>query len=99
MNMQAMMAQAQKLQKEMEKAKQDLAEKEFTVSKGGAVTMTFTGNKEIQEVIIDKDILEPDNKDMLEEMILMCIDEALTKITEEEEKINDKLAPNMGGLF
>ena len=55
MNMQQMMAQAQKMQRELKKAMAALAEKEFVVSKGGAVTVTVLGNKEVKSIEIDKD--------------------------------------------
>ena len=55
MNMQQMMAQAQKMQRELRKAQAELAKKEFIVSKGGAVTVKVLGNKEIAEVSIDKE--------------------------------------------
>ena len=57
MNMQQMMAQAQKMQRELRKAMAALAEKEFVVSKGGAVTVTMMGNKEVKSIVIDKDRL------------------------------------------
>ena len=53
MNMQQMMAQAQKMQRELKKAMAALAEKEFVVSKGGAVTVTVLGNKEVKAIDID----------------------------------------------
>ena len=66
MNMQQMMAQAQKMQRELRKAQAELAAKEFVVTKGGAITVTVLGNKEIKSINIDKDAFNPDDKEMIE---------------------------------
>ena len=58
MNMQQMMAQAQRMQRELRKAQAELAQKEFKVAKGGAVTVTVLGNKEIKAIEIDNDALQ-----------------------------------------
>ena len=76
MNMQQMMAQAQKMQRELRKAQAELAVKEFIVSKGGAVTVVVLGSKEIKKIEIDKDAFSEDNREMIEELIPMAINEA-----------------------
>ena len=98
MNMQQMMAQAQKMQRELKKAQAELAQKEFVVSKGGAVTVTVMGSKEVKSVQIDKDSLDPENKEMLEDLIAIAINEALEKIAEEEEAINERITGQPGGF-
>ena len=98
MNMQQMMAQAQKMQRELRKAQAELALKEFTVSKGGAVTVVVLGSKEIKKVEIDKDACDPENKEMIEDLIVMAINEALAQIAEEEEAINERITGQPGGL-
>ena len=98
MNMQQMMAQAQKMQRELRKAMAELAEKEFVVSKGGAVTVTVYGNKVIKSVNIDVDAFDADNKDMVEEMIALAINEALEKIDEESGAINERITGQPGGF-
>ncbi len=98
MNMQQMMIQAQKMQRELKKAQAELAEKEFKVTKGGAVTVIVLGSKEIKAVEIDKDAFEPDNKEMIEEMIAMAINEANEKIDEEAEAINERITGQRGGF-
>ena len=98
MNMQQMMAQAQKMQRELKKAQAELAQKEFIVTKGGAVTVTVLGNKEIKAIDIDKDAFEPDNKEMIEEMIALAINEAFEKIDEESEAINERITGQPGGF-
>ena len=96
--MQQMMAQAQKMQRELRKAQAELAEKEFVVSKGGAVTVTVLGSKEIKSVNIDADAFDDDNKEMVEEMIAMAINEAMEKIEEESEAINERITGQRGGF-
>ncbi len=98
MNMQQMMAQAQKMQRELKKAQAELAQKEFIVSKGGAVTVVVYGNKQVKAVEIDKDAFTDDNKEMIEELIPMAINEALAQIAEEEEAINERITGQPGGF-
>ena len=98
MNMQQMMAQAQKMQRELKKAQAELAQKEFVVSKGGAVTVTVYGNKQVKSVNIDADAFDADNKDMIEEMIALAINESLEKIDEEAEAINERITGQPGGF-
>ena len=98
MNMQQMMAQAQKMQRELKKAQAELAQKEFVVSKGGAVTVTVLGNKEIKSIIIDKDAFDAENKEMIEELIPLAINEAMAQIDEEAEAINERITGQPGGF-
>ena len=98
MNMQQMMAQAQKMQRELRKAQAELAEKEFVVTKGGAVTVTVLGNKQIKSINIDADAFDADNKEMIEDMIALAINEALEKIEEESEAINERITGQPGGF-
>ena len=98
MNMQQMMAQAQKMQRELKKAQAELAQKEFVISKGGAVTVTVLGNKEVKSIIIDNDAFDPDNKEMIEDMIALAINEAIQKIDEESEAINERITGQPGGF-
>ena len=98
MNMQQMMAQAQKMQRELRKAQAELAEKEFKVSKGGAVTVVVLGSKEVKSVEIDNDAFDAENKDMIQDMIAMAINEAMAKIDEESEAINERITGQRGGF-
>ncbi len=101
MNLSQIMAQAQKMQRELRKAKDALASKEFTLSKNGMVNVTMLGNKTIKSIDIDKDALDVENKEKLEESIALCINELLEEILSEEEAINEKItgSSNGGGLF
>lgn len=98
MNMQQMMAQAQKMQRELRKAQAELAQKEFKVAKGGAVTVTVLGSKEIKAIEIDDDAFDPENKDMIQDMIALAINEAMAKIDEESEAINERITGQPGGF-
>ena len=98
MNMQQMMAQAQKMQRELKKAMAALAEKEFVVSKGGAVTVTVLGSKEVKAIEIDKDAFDEDNREMVQDMIALAINEAIAQIDEEAEEINERITGQPGGF-
>ena len=98
MNMQQMMAQAQRMQRELKKAMAALAEKEFVVSKGGAVTVTVLGNKEVKSIEIDKDAFDEDNREMIQDMIALAINEAIAQIEEEAEEINERITGQPGGF-
>ena len=98
MNMQQMMAQAQKMQRELKKAMAELAQKEFVVTKGGAVTVTVLGSKEIKAVEIDKDAFDEDNREMIQDMIALAINEAISKIEAEAEAINERITGQPGGF-
>ena len=99
MNMQQMLMQAQKMQRELQKALDELKKKEFTVSKGGAVTVVVLGDKTIKSIDIDKDAMDPDNKEMVEEMIAMAVNEAHQKIDVESAEINEAITGRSGELF
>ncbi len=99
MNMQQMLMQAQKMQRDMQKKQAELEAKEFTVSKGGAVTVVVKGDKSIKSIEIDKDALDPDNKEMVEELIALAINEATDQIKAKEAEISASVSGGMGGLF
>jgi len=96
MNMQQLMMQAQKMQRELKKAKDALHEREFTVNKAGAVSVTVKGDKTIVKIDIDKDALE--DKEMVEDMLAMALNEAFDTIDDEEAAIEDKITGGRGGI-
>ena len=98
MNMQQMMMQAQKMQRELQKAQAELAAKEFTTSKAGLVTVTVLGSKEIKSVVIDEDGFDPENKEMIEELVVSAINELFEKIDEENEAIQERITGRSGGF-
>ena len=98
MNIQAMMKQAQALQRDMLKAKKEIDEKEF-VGESSLVKITLLGTKEVKSVKIDSSSdLEKDYIEMLEDMIMVAFNDATKKIDEETEKKMGKFA-NIPGLF
>ena len=99
MNMQQMIIQAQKMQREMQKKQAELEAQDFTVSKGGAVTVVVKGDKSIVSISIDKDAMDPDNKEMVEELIALAINEAIEQIKAKEAEISSSVSGGMGGLF
>jgi hypothetical protein len=99
MNMQNLLAQAQKMQRELKKAHEDLAQEEFLVTKGGAVTVIFYGDRRIKTINIDQDALEADNKDMIEEMLRLSINEALNNIKVAEDEINVRITGRAEGMM
>ena len=96
MNMQQLVMQAQKMQRELKKAKDALHEKEFSLNKAGAVNLVVKGDKSIVKIDIDKDALE--DKEMVEEMIVLGLNELFDKIDDEEAAIEDKLTGGKGGF-
>ena len=101
MNMNALMKQAQKMQKQMEEAQAALAEQVVeTTSGGGAVKVTATGKKEIKEIKINPDVVDPDDVEMLEDLILSAVNEALRQVDEIANGAMSKIAVgNLGGMF
>lgn len=96
--MQQMLANAQRMQRELNKAYAALEEKEFTASKSGIVEVVVLGNKQIKSINIDKDALDPENKEMVEEAIVLALNEVNAKIDEEKDAIEEKITGKGGGL-
>ena len=98
MNMQQMMIQAQKMQRELQKAQAELGQKEFSVTKAGLVTVKVLGSKEVVSINIDEDGFDKDNKEMVEEMIASALNELFEQIDVESEAINEKITGRSGGF-
>ena len=98
-NMNNLMKQAQKMQKQMEESQKELEEKEFTASAGGgAVEVTVTGKKEITKVSLKEEVVDPDDIEMLEDLIMAAVNEALRKVEEATQSNLGKLTGGLGGL-
>ena len=92
MNINALMQQAQKMQKDMEKAQKQLESTLFEVeSAGGAIKISIYGSRKIEKIDIDKDAIDPEDKEMLEDMLKIAINEAMEKIDNEQAKIQAKM--------
>lgn len=98
MNINQLMKEAKKMQADMEKSQQELGEKEFEASAGGgAVNVKVSGNKEIKEIKIKKEVVDPDDVEMLEDLILTCANEALRKVDSAQAESLGKF--NIPGLM
>ncbi|MCC5890054.1 MAG: YbaB/EbfC family nucleoid-associated protein [Alkalibacterium sp.] len=96
-NMQGMMKKMQKMQKEMEQAQETLNQTEFIgTANDDLVTVTFTGDKKLQKVFIKEDIVDPEDVEIIEDLVLLAVNDALTKIDEETEKSMGKYSKGMG---
>ena len=99
-NMNNLMKQAQKMQKQMEESQKALQEKEYTASAGGgAVEITVSGKKEIVKVKLAEEAVDPDDVEMLEDMIMAAANEALRKMEEDTAAVMSKLTGGRGGGF
>ncbi len=101
-NMNNLMKQAQKMQQEMMKSQQELESKIFEVSSGGGmVTIGINGAHEVKSIKIDKEAVDPDDVEMLEDLILAALQEAHKQVSQASEDIMGKLTGGMKipGLF
>ncbi len=81
MNINQLMKEAKKMQADMEKSQEELVSKEFEATAGGgAIEVKVSGAKEIKEIKIKKDVVDPEDVEMLEDLILTCVNEALRKV-------------------
>lgn len=99
MNMQQILAQAQKAQRELNKKIAEIEAKEYKVTKGGAVTVTMLGSFEVTSVSIDKDAFDAENKDMVEDMIKMAINELVGQILVEKDRAQEEITGRKGMGF
>lgn len=101
-NMGNMMKQMQSMQKKMMVAQEELHEMSFEASSGGGVvTVTANGKKEITDVTINEEVVDPEDVDMLQDLVLTAVNEVLKQI---DEKTNDTMGQftkglNMPGMF
>ena len=98
-NMSNLMKQAQKMQKQMEENQKALEEKEFTATAGGgAVEVTISGKKEVTKVKLSEEVVDPDDIEMLEDLIVAATNEALRQMEEANSQAMAKLTGGLGGL-
>lgn len=99
-NMNNLMKQAQKMQRQMEEATRELEEKEVTASAGGgAVEVTVSGKKEVVRVKLTEEVVDPDDIEMLEDLIVAATNEALRQIEELSQQSMAKVTGGIGGGF
>ena len=98
MNINSLMKEAKKMQADLEKSQTELASKEFEASAGGgAVTVKVNGQKQLIDLRLQKDVVDPDDVEMLQDLIITCINEALRKVDSAQAASLGKF--NIPGMF
>ena len=98
MNINSLMKEAKKMQADLEKSQTELAAKEFEASAGGgAVTVKVSGEKKILDLKLQKDVVDPDDVEMLQDLIITCVNEALRKVDSAQAATMNKF--NIPGMF
>ena len=98
MNLNSLMKEAKKMQADMEKSQAELAVKEFEATAGGgAISVKVTGEKVLKEIKLKPEIVDPDDIEMLEDLILTCTNEALRKVdSAQAENLGKFNIPGLG---
>ena len=97
-NMQNLMKQAQKMQKQMEEKTKEIEDKEWEATAGGgAVTVKVSGKKEVVSVKLSQEVVDPDDIEMLEDLIVAATNEALRKMEEESSQVMNSITGGLGG--
>ena len=98
-NMTNLMKQAQRMQRQMEEKTKELEEKQYTATAGGgAVSVTVSGKKEVVAVKISPEAVDPDDVEMLEDLIMAAVNEALRQVDEANTSAMSKLTGGLGGM-
>lgn len=99
-NMSNLMKQAQRMQRQMEEGQKELETKEFTAAAGGgAVEVTVTGKKEVVKVKLAEEVVDPEDIEMLQDLIVAATNEALRKAEEENAAMMNRMTGGLGGGF
>ena len=99
-NMNNLMKQAQRMQRQMEESQKELEVKEFVAKAGGgAVEVTVTGKKEITKVKLSEEVVDPDDIEMLEDLVMAAANEALRMADEAGAEVMNKMTGGLGGGF
>jgi DNA-binding YbaB/EbfC family protein len=101
-NMNNMVKQAQKMQEDMAKVQAELEEQVYDVtSGGGAVEVTITGKREIKSITVKPEVVDPDDIEMIQDLLVAAVNEAIRKVEEVSEKEMSKVTGgfNMPGMF
>ncbi len=98
-NMNNLMKQAQRMQRQMEEGQKELETKEFTASAGGgAVEVTVSGKKEVLRVKLTQEVVDPEDVEMLQDLIVAATNEALKQADEANEALMGKMTGGLGGF-
>lgn len=99
-NMNNLMKQAQRMQKQMEDKTKELEEKTYEASAGGgAVSVTVSGKKEVVSVKLSQEVVDPDDIEMLEDLIVAATNEALRQMEEDTSQAMNQITGGLGGGF
>ena len=99
-NMNNLMKQAQRMQKQMEESQKELQEKSYTAAAGGgAVGVTISGKKEVTAVKLAEEVVDPDDIEMLQDLIMAAVNEAMRKADADSAAMMSKLTGGLGGGF
>ena len=99
-NMNNLMKQAQRMQRQMEESQKELETKEFTAKAGGGVVeVTVTGKKEVTKVKISEEAVDPDDIETLEDLVMAATNEALRMAEEAGAATMNKMTGGLGGGF
>ena len=99
-NMANLMKQAQKMQRQMEEQAKEMETKEFTAAAGGgAVEVTISGAKKLLKVHLNEEVVDPDDIEMLEDLIVAAVNEAMEKADAESASAMSKFTGGMGGTM
>ena len=99
-NMNNLMKQAQRMQRQMEETTKELESKEYTAtSGGGAVSVTEKGKKEVVSVKLSEEVVDPDDIEMLEDLIMAATNEAFRQMETESSEAMSKLTGGLGGAL
>ena len=98
-NMQQLMRQAQKMQQQMQEAQEKLEAAEYEASSGGGmVNVKVSGNRALTSITIDPQVVDPDDIEMLQDLIIAAVNEAIRKGEEARESAMSRMAPGLGGM-
>lgn len=98
-NMNNLMKQAQRMQRQMEESQKQLEEKEFTAkSGGGAVSVTVTGKKEIKALEILPEVVDSDDVEMLQDLIVAALNEVFSQVDDANAEVMGKVTGGLGGF-
>lgn len=98
-NMSNLMKQAQRMQRQMEEGQKELETKEFTAAAGGgAVEVTVNGKKEILKVKLSEEVVDPEDIEMLQDLIVAAANEAMRQADEASSELMGKMTGGLGGL-
>lgn len=98
-NMANLMKQAQRMQRQMEEGQKELETKEFTASAGGgAVEAKVNGKREVLNITLSQEVVDPEDVEMLQDLIVAAVNEALRQVEEASSELMGKMTGGLGGM-